>query len=189
MSKALGLAQLTNPLQISQGGTATPGQAAGGTAISYSGQRGNVIVVNDSETGLVPTNRPRLGVVQETVMLVNGGAATTSANLDISAAAVFTVNVGASPCTITFTNPPINTVNPLTPNIRYLTSFTVVVQYSSSINNAIAFQSATGSIAWAGRVTPPATAISGRQDTYSFFTFDNGVTYTGSLAINDSAAP
>jgi hypothetical protein len=105
-------------------------------------------------------------------------ATTTSTYLDLSTASVFKVTI-SSPTNIYFSNAPAGT------NVF---SFTVITVNDATANRVVAFTGAgaTTSIKWAGALIPPRTLTANGVDVWTFYTEDGGVTYVGSLAINDA---
>ena len=178
---------------ITAGATITDDITSNATRYVMLGQStsGSYIVANTSSTkltynpstGTLNANALSIGsttVINSNKQLVNTTELTSAISvtsgafaipLDLTTASTFVVTLSAS-ATFTFTNPSATT--------NTLQSFTVIV-----INNATGGYTPTwpATVKWAGAILPPATTTANAVDVWTFFTYNNGTSYVGSLAM------
>lgn len=106
-------------------------------------------------------------------VMITQTASTSTTSLDLSTGSVFYVTIGAT-TQFQFNNPPSGT------NVF---SFTLITVNDGTANRAVSFPA--GKMQWAGGYTPPRTTTANAVDVWTFFTFDAGTTWKGSLAIAD----
>jgi hypothetical protein len=97
--------------------------------------------------------------------------------LDVSAASNFRVGLGFTPANFYFNNAP--TISP-SPNIRQATGISVFVVQDSVGNRQPIWPS---SVKWHNGIAPIASPYPGDVDVYTFVTYDGGVTWLGTQAL------
>ena len=100
-------------------------------------------------------------------------ANSASTPLDLSAAGVFKVTIGASTAFV-FSNCP-NTGGDVF-------TFGIITKNDGVGGRSVSFPA---NVHWAGGIIPPRTTGANAEDVWSFYTEDNGTTYVGSLSIAD----
>jgi hypothetical protein len=100
-------------------------------------------------------------------------ASTANTNLDLSLSSTFVVTLGSN-TTFSLTN--------FTAITNKLSNFNVIL-----VNDATAGRTITwpASVKWAGGLVPPKTTTANAVDIWSFFTYNGGTTWVGSLAMKD----
>lgn len=141
-------------------GTIADARLSGGTyTINITGN------VTGNITGNITANVYR---DQTTTATVSSG----SYSVDLSTRNTFILTI-ASNVTLTFANPPSGS---------NVTSFTIITVNDGTAGRALSFPA---SVTWAGGQTPSRTTTANKRDAYTFFTYDGGTSYIGSLAIKD----
>ncbi|NDG32580.1 hypothetical protein EB118_21220 [bacterium] len=114
-----------------------------------------------------------LKTYSETVQNITGSSTTVS--LDLANTGVFNVTI-ANNITFSFTNPPSSTK---------MGSFIVITQNDATGGRTIAWPA---TVKWPGGASsvPPRTTTASALDIWSFFTYDGGTSYIGSLAVKDA---
>jgi hypothetical protein len=87
--------------------------------------------------------------------------------LDLSAAQVFLVSLGANITTLTISNVPTDS--------NTLVGFTIIFTADGTARTI----TWPGSVKWAGASAPTITSTNTKKDVYSFITTDNGTTWLG----------
>lgn len=111
----------------------------------------------------------------EYVSNVTAAAGTTTIDLNLQDSGVFFCVINSSK-TFTFSNPPTNRLG----------SFSLIT-FNSFAGNTISWP---GTVKWAGGASniPPRTSNASAIDVWTFFTYDSGTSYIGTLASKDAKA-
>jgi hypothetical protein len=132
---------------------------------------GKVDVNNGSMVGT--TNIQVAKITNMIDIMIQQTANTDTTTLDLSTGSVFKVLIAAS-TNFVFSNAPAG---------NNVFSFTLITVNDSTGGRAVSFPA--GKMQWAGGYTPPRTTGANAVDVWTFFTFDAGTTWKGSLAISD----
>ena len=103
--------------------------------------------------------------------LLARGTVTSTLPLDLSLAEAFTATLSSGQCTVSFTNIPVGT--------NVATSFTLSLRQGSGAN----LVTWPTSVKWSFGRKPVLSYKQGVTDTFEFVTYDNGVTWQGSLVM------
>lgn len=107
----------------------------------------------------------------EDTLAVTANSATT--NLDLSLSTSFVVTLAAN-TTFALVN--------YTAVTNKIGSFSIILVNDATASRTIAWPA---SVKWAGGLVPPKTTTANAVDIWSFFTYNGGTTWVGSLAMKD----
>lgn len=165
----LGIFTVNSTGHVSYASNVSLNTAFGATTIS------NITATNVIASNVNITGNALFRTYSEYVSNVTAAAGTTTIDLNLQDSGVFFCVINSSK-TFTFSNPPTNRLG----------SFSLIT-LNSFAGNTISWP---GTVKWAGGASniPPRTSNVSAIDVWTFFTYDSGTSYIGTLASKDAKA-